>query len=558
MRTNDVLRLAQPPLRRFAPGTLLGLASAVCAVALLATAAYLIARAAEQPPILYLGLAMVGVRAFALGRAGFRYADRLASHDAAFRTLADLRVGVFERLVPLAPDGLSGTRRGDLLSRLVGDIDELQNLPLRVVSPLVISAGVAVLSVATVTIILPAAGLALAVALLLAFALGSWAQTRIAGRAERSIAPLRGAYADGVLDVLASIDVLIAYGAIEKRLADVEQADRRLTAAVTRRSVGAGVASAVTLLLAGGASILALMLGIPALAAGTLNGPALAVIVLVPLAVFEVVGAVPLALGAWRQVQASAERVASAVPDLVPAEIPADFLLDTPIDGAFRTPDGAASRAPLLSLSHVAARWPGGDSDALSALSLSVSPGDRILIEGASGSGKTTLAHVLVRFLEHSGEYRLGGVDVRSIPADDARRIVGLSEQTPYLFDDSIRQNLLFARDTATDSDLEAVLERVGLASWAAQRGGLGAKVGERGVLVSGGQAQRLALARALLAEFPVLVLDEPTANVDPELADGLIRDILSAAAGRDHSRAIIVISHTPIPADLFTQRVSL
>ena len=554
MRTNDVLRLAQPPLRRFAPGTLLGLASAICAVALLATAAYLIARAAEQPPILFLGLAMVGVRAFALGRAGFRYADRLASHDAAFRTLADLRVGVYERLVPLAPDGLAGTRRGDLLSRLVGDIDELQNLPLRVVSPLVISGSVAVLSVATVAIILPAAGLALAVSLLVAFALGTRVQTGIAGRAERSLAPLRGEFADGVLDVLASLDVLIAYGAIDRRLADVEQADQRLTAAVTRRAVGVGATSAVTLFLAGVASIAALMLGVPALAADTLNGPALAVIALVPLAVFEIVGVVPLALGAWRQVKASAERVASAVPDLVPSEIPAE----KSVAGASRTPDTASSKVPLLSLSDVAARWPGAASDALSGLSLSVYPGDRILIEGASGSGKTTLAHVLVRFLECSGEYRLGGVDVRSIPADDARRVVGLSEQTPYLFDDSIRQNLLFARDSATDSDLEVALERVGLATWMAQRGGLGAKVGERGALVSGGQAQRLALARALLAEFPVLVLDEPTANVDPELADGLIRDILSAAAEAGGSRAIVVISHTPIPAGLFTQRVRL
>lgn len=551
MRTNEVLRLAQPPLRRFAPGVLLGLASAVCAVALLATAAYLITRAAEQPPILYLGMAMVGVRAFALGRAGFRYADRLASHDAAFRTLADLRVGVFERLVPLAPDGVAGTRRGDLLSRLVGDVDELQNLPLRVVSPLVISGSVAVLSVVTVTLILPTAGLALAVMLLLAFALGTWAQTHIAGRAERSLAPLRGAFADGVLDVLASLDVLIAYGAIDQRLAEVERADRRLTAAVTRRSVGVGVTSAVTLLLAGSASILALVLGVPALGAGSLNGPALAVVVLVPLAVFEVVGMVPLALGAWRQVKASAERVASAVPDLLPAEIPAET--------ADHSPGTTVSTPALLELANVSARWPGESSDALSGLSFTVSPGDRILIEGPSGSGKTTLAHVLVRFLEHSGDYRLGGVDVRSLSPDDARRIVGLSEQTPYLFDDSIRQNLLFARDSATDSDLDAVLERVGLASWVAQRGGLGAQVGERGALVSGGQAQRLALARSLLAEFPVLVLDEPTANVDPELADGLIRDILEAAAdtgtGTDGSRAIIIISHTPIPADLITQR---
>ncbi len=554
METHDVLRLAQPPLKRFAPGALLGLASALCAVALLATAAYLITKAAEQPPILYLGMAMVGVRAFALGRAGFRYADRLASHDAAFRTLRDLRVGVFERLVPLAPDGLAGTRRGDLLSRLVGDVDELQNLPLRVVSPLVISGSVAVLSVVTVTLILPAAGLALALTLLMAFALGTWAQTRVAGRAERGLAPLRGAFTDRVIDLLASLDVLIAYGALEERLAGLDEADRRLTAAVTRQSVGVGVTSAVTLLLAGIASVLALVLGIPALGQGDLNGPALAVVVLVPLAVFEVVGMVPLALGAWRQVRSSAERVASAVPDARPAEIPADV----PGIGTDR-PAGVSLPGPaILELVNVSARWPNAAVDALENVSFTVSAGDRILIEGPSGSGKTTLAHVLVRFLEHSGEYRLGGVDVHSLAPDEVRRIVGLNEQTPYLFDDSIRQNLLFARDTATDADLEAVLQRVGLADWTRSRGGLDAPVGERGALVSGGQAQRLALARSLLADFPVLVLDEPTANVDPEFADSLIRDILDAAAGDFDSRAVIVISHTPVPADLISQRIRL
>src|SRR5450830_1147429 len=157
-----VLRLAQPSLARFAPGAILGLLSAASSVALLATSAWLITRAAEHPPILFLYAAIVGVRAFALARAGFRYAERLASHDAAFRQLATLRVGVYSRLVPLAPDGLARTARGDLMTRVVTDVDELQNLPLRVVQPLVTAAVTAVLAVIGVSIILPAAGLALA------------------------------------------------------------------------------------------------------------------------------------------------------------------------------------------------------------------------------------------------------------------------------------------------------------------------------------------------------------------------------------------------------------
>jgi ATP-binding cassette subfamily C protein CydC len=149
--TETVLRLAQPPAKRFVPGLLLGILASGSAVALLATSAWLITRASEQPPILFLGFAVVGVRAFALGRAFFRYVERLVTHDAAFRSLAVLRTGIFRRLIPIAPDGLGGTRRGDLLTRLVSDVDQLQDLPLRVVQPLATSLVVSVLSVVTVT-----------------------------------------------------------------------------------------------------------------------------------------------------------------------------------------------------------------------------------------------------------------------------------------------------------------------------------------------------------------------------------------------------------------------
>jgi len=550
MRTTEVLRLAQPRARRFAPGALLGLLSALCAVGLIATSAYLITRAAEMPPILYLNMAIVGVRAFALGRAGFRYAERLASHDAAFRTLATLRVGIYERLVPLAPDGLSGTRRGDLLTRLTADVDELQNLPLRVVQPLLISGAVAATSVVTVWILLPAAGIALLVALVLAALVGTVVNSVVAARSERSIAPLRGAFADEVLDTVVNLDVLTAFDATGSRLAAVESADRRLTRAVLSSAAGSGVATGILSLLAGAASVAALLVGIPALATPGFDGPVLAIIALVPIAVFEVVSSVPLALAALRQVRSSAERVASVVPDAVPEEIP----VDGP-DVVFRTVEPASA---VIELRGVSASWPQAASPAIRGIDLTISPGDRILVTGASGSGKTTLAHVLVRFLEFQGSYSLGGVDVRSLPLADVRRIIGLSEQIPYLFDESIRQNLLFARDDASDDDLLAVLERVGLSEWAEARGGLDARVGERGSLVSGGQAQRIALARALLADFPVLVLDEPTANVDADRADALLVDLLAASTDPDGRRAVVIISHLPVPDHLVTSRLRL
>ena len=541
-----VLRTAQPRSAGWLAGVAFGILAALSTVALLATSAYLITRAAEQPPILYLSMAVVGVRAFALGRAVFRYLERLASHDAAFRQLEVVRVDLLRRLLPLAPDGLGAKKRGSLLSALVSDVDELQNLPLRVVQPLLTSLGVAAIAVWVVAMISPVAAVGLAVCLIAAIVVGGLAAGRVAAAAERSIAPHRGALVDALLDYLGSLDVLIAYGAEEEARQRVTRADAALTRALTRRAGGAGLAAAVLSLFGGLAVVWALLAGIPALATpgeNGIDGPALAVIVLVPLAVFELIAAVPLAVGAWRQVRSSAERITVLAPSTPPAE-----LSNNP-GGEPLNPD---PHAPAIDLTDVAVRWPGQTEPALLVPRLTVRRGERVLIEGASGSGKTTLAHVLVRFLAHDGSYLLGGQEVGAIGDDAVRTIVGLCEQTPYLFDESVRQNLLFARDTATDDDLLEVLARVGLSGWLADRGGLDCRVGERGALVSGGQAQRIALARALLRDFPVIVFDEPTANVEADLAGSLLDDLLAASG----DRTVILISHEDVPRGLADRRV--
>jgi len=548
-----VLKLAMPRGRALAGGLGAGVLAAGSAVALLAASAWLITRAAEHPPVLFLSMAVVGVRAFALARAVFRYLERLAGHNAAFAQLATLRTGVLRRLLPVAPAGL-GRVQGDLLSRLVRDVDDLADLPLRVVGPLVTAAVVSVLSVAAVWLVAPAAALALAVCLLLSAVVGSLATTALAARAERAIAPLRGELADRVLEVTRNLDVLTAYDALDERMRGIREVDDRLRRASLRRALGAGLQAAAASLFSGAAVVSALLLATPA----ALSGPVLAVIVLVPLAVFEVAGAVPAALTAWRQVRASAERVAAVAPAVVPAEIPAE-IPEEPAENAAGHPRAvrpvADPRAPLLELTGVAVTWPHAAAPAVTGVSFALHPGDRLLLTGPSGAGKTSVALALVRFLEYAGSYRLRGSEVRGLPPAFVRESVGLCEQQPWLFDNSIRQNLLFARDTATDADLLAVLDRVGLAGWVAERGGLDAPVGERGQLVSGGQAQRIALARALLADFPVLIVDEPTAGVDEAQGEALLRDI-AAAAGAE--RAVLFISHVPVPADLLTGRVHL
>lgn len=555
-----VLRLAQPPLKSFAPGLIFGIFSAGAAVSLLAVSAWLITRAAEMPPIMYLNMAIVGVRFFALSRASFKYAERLSSHNAAFRSLATLRVAIYRRLVPLAPDGLGTTRRGDLLSRLVTDVDQLQDLPLRVITPVVVAAVVGIGSVVTVWMILPIAGVALLIALIVAALIGTLLQSWIASDADKAISGVRADLDDVVMDVVSRVDVLTAFGAMDNRMEAISDADHAVRSVQLTRAYSSGAVAALVSLVAGLATFVVLWLGIPhlvfpqnaaetpGLGWGIFSGPYLAIVVLVPMAVFEVFQNLPQALGAWRAVRSSATRIAEVTPETIPEQIP--------VDSARLHKDQNIGSFDSLVLNNVTATWPGATEPVLAAISLAIKPGECILVEGPSGSGKTTLAHALVRFLEYDGEYLLNGVEAKSLPQELIRNYVGLVEQSPHMFSQTIRQNLLFAKPDADDDELMFALQRVGLSDWVTSRGGLDALVGERGALVSGGQAQRLALARALLHDFPVLILDEPTANVDPGQSDALIRDVLLAA--RTNNRAIILISHVPIPQELVSSTISL
>ncbi len=570
-RAATVLREAVPSLRRLLPSVLLGVLSAGSSVALIACSAWLIARAAEQPPVLYLSLAIVGVRAFALGRAVFRYLERLSGHDASFRQLGTIRSRVFERIVPLAPDGLGATRRGDLLARFVDDVDELQNVPLRVVQPVVSAVIVLILAIIGLGSIAPGSAFGVLACLVIGLTAALLVQFLAAASAERRIAPLRGELQAAVVDHVQALEVLVAFDAAAASREHIRRLGARLQRATRARAAAAGLASAVMSAVGGFAVFVSLIAAAPILEGGRIDGPTFAVLCLVPLAIAEVAAVVPIAASSLRLARASAARVADAVPDERPAGLPS-----APIHPV-APPSGP--QAARLSLRGIRASWPElGNPEAasgpeatsmsdatptmdatpapLDGVDLDLEPGERVLVRGGSGAGKTTLAHVLVRFLDYEGSYRLGGVEANTLDPRDVRRIVGLVEQRPWLFDESVRQNLLFARDTASDAELRDVLARVGLGEWAESRGGLDARVGERGALVSGGQAQRLALARAMLADFPLLVLDEPTANVDPARADALIEDLMTAAARA--GRTVLLISHTDVDLALVDRVVEL
>lgn len=553
-----VLHRAVPPLRRRVPGVLFGVLADASAVGLLALSMWLIVRAGEQPPILHLTFAIVGVRAFALGRAAFRYTERLFSHDAALAQLAELRSATFDALVPRVPGAIESHRRGEVLAAFVDDVDRLQDEPLRVRQPLLVSGIVVGLGVLLVALVAPLAALILAAMLGIFGALAVQLGSRVSGASDRELSEARAALVDALLERFASAEVLAAFGAIGRQRERIEAAEQRLARLQLRRTRSAGLTAALLALGSGLASLLALWALLPVLGS-TLSPGLFAAVVVVPAAIFEVFAQVPAAAAASRTVRASAERVASLTETPLPVEIPVEGPAGIPAgitagDGGDPRDDGGAS-VPLVEVRDLSARHPGAPRNAVSGVSFTLHAGETMVVTGESGAGKSTLALALVRFLEYTGSYRLRGVEASGLRGADVRRVVGLCEQTPHLFDADLRQNLRFARDTADDQTLMAALDRVGLGEWCRDRGGLDASVGEHGALVSGGQAQRIALARALLADFPVIVLDEPTAGVDRELADRLLQDLLGAVP---EDRAVILITHTDVPAGVEASRLEL
>ncbi|MEU8507217.1 thiol reductant ABC exporter subunit CydD [Streptomyces brevispora] len=514
---------------RLALALLLGSLALGSAVGLMAVSGWLISRASEQPPVLYLMVAVTATRAFGIGRAVFRYAERLVSHDAVLRMLAELRVAVYRGLERIAPAGLRRTRRGDLLSRLVADVDALQDYWLRWLLP----AGTAVLVGAAAAgfagWMLPEAGAVLAAGLLLAGIGVPLVSGACARHTERRLAPARADLATRITDLLGGTAELTVAGALPGRSARTREADGVLTRIASRAATATALGGGLSALIGGLTVVATALVALPALADGRLAGVELAVVVLTPLAAFEAVTGLPLAVQYRQRVKRSAERVYEVLDAPVPVREPA-------------TPAEAPASPFPLEVRGLSARYEGARQDALDSVDLTLEAGRRIAVVGPSGSGKTTLAQVLLRFLDtRAGTYRIGGVEASALDGDTVRRFVGLCAQDAHIFDSSIRENLRLARTGATDAELRDVLAQARLLDWAeALPEGLDTLVGEHGARLSGGQRQRLALARALLADFPVLVLDEPAEHLDLATADALTADLLAATRGR----TTVLITH--------------
>ena len=524
------LGIARTARRRLAEASLLGAGAIGASIALMGTSAWLISRAAQRPSEASLTLAIVGVQFFGLSRGFFRYGERLVGHDAALRVLAGLRVRVFERLEAVAPAGLPVFRRGDLVARFVDDVDSLQDVVLRVLQPFLVATLVGAGTVAVLWWFLPQAGLVLLIALLLSATALPWLTGRLARREESRQAVVRGELTASVVDLVEGAPELLVMGAVGGQLARIDDSDSRLRRAGPARGRhhghrprtddGAGRAG---------------QLGRPD-ARGRCDTRRLAQ---------RRPPCRPGARPAGRvRAGLAAARGHPGPPTLAGGSGPGVRGHGRAGGGQRSGDPGRAGRRPARA--HLArgvgllSRAPAAPRCA--AWTCRLRAGRRVALVGPSGAGKSTLADVLVRFLPaDAGEATLDGVPLERLAADDVRRVVGLVEQSPHLFDTTLAENLRVGRRTATDAELEDVLARVGLGPWlAGLPDGLRTPVGPQGGRLSGGQRQRVAVARALLADFPILVLDEPGEHLDPPAADALTADLLALTEGR----STLLITH--------------
>ncbi|WP_206797094.1 thiol reductant ABC exporter subunit CydD [Amycolatopsis sp. MtRt-6] len=519
------LREAIRPHRlRLALACLAATAALGSGVALTATSSWLIASAALHPPVLSLMVAIVAVRTFGLAKGIFRYLERLLSHDVALRALAELRVRVWAQLVRIGPAGTARLRRGDLLHRLVSDVDSQQDVLVRGLVPGVSTFLVLSATAVTLGIVLPGAGLAAALGLAVAGALAPAVAALAARRAQRETARLRADLTAGTVELLQASADLITHDAATRRHSRLRELDFVLTALQRRSAVWRGLGGGMATLAVGLTSVTCLALGVLA----AVPGPALAVLALTPLATAELVAGLPEAAQRLLGAAGSARRLAEL--DVLPA----------PHTVSTRP----APAAVELTAERLSVRWPQATADAVQDVDLHLGQGCRLALTGRSGAGKSTVIAALMRYLDPSaGRVLLADTDTLTCEGDSVRKRIAWCGPETHLFDSTVRENLRLARPSAGDSDLRAALDLAQLGPWLARLpDGLDTTLGAHGTPVSGGERRRIGVARALLSDRPILLLDEPTAHLDAPTAAALAADVLKVTEGR----SALVVTHRP------------
>lgn len=533
-----LLRLAAPFKWGMALAALLGFATIGSSIGLMTTSAWIIATAALHPSVGALHIAIAGVRFFGITRGVFRYLERTLAHEVTFRLLARLRIWFYDAIEPLAPARLMAYRSGDLLARVVSDVDELQNLYLRVLAPPII----ALVTAAVVFVLFAASDVWLGVVLVTFLALVgvglpllAAAIARAPGRsAQQARADLSAALVDGVQGAAD----LIAYGQQARQAEQVAALNAELERRQRHMAHVSALQTTLSTFLIALAVVTILALAIPQVRAGDLDGVMLAVLALATLSSFEAVTPLPAAFQHLGTNLEAAERLFELI-DAAPA-VP--------------DPSEPAPAPPGLNL-HVEGlrfQYAPDEPPALDRISFALTPGRRLAVVGASGAGKTSLVNLLLRFWDYQeGTITLDGRDVRAYRAEDVRARMAVVRQDTHLFNATIRDNLLFARPDATPDEIEAAARQAQIHDFiTALPQGYDTWIGEQGLNLSGGERQRLAITRAILKRAPILILDEATANLDAATERALMGAVNAAMA----ERATLMITHRIAGLDAFDE----
>ena len=513
-------------------------------VGLMGTSAFLISAAALHPELGTLQVAIVGVRFFGIARGVFRYAERLASHNVTFQLLAHLRAWFYRALEPLAPARLMQYRSGDLLSRIVADVETLENFYVRTVAPPLAAAVVA----AGMTVFFGWYDLHLAwvyLAFMLVLGIGlpllSWVLSRRAGT---ELVSRRAALQTRLVDGIQGLADILVFGRGTNYSENLGEDGKAYGHTQRYLAFHTGFSSALTTLLMNMGMLAVLALAIPLVSKGQVSGMMLAVLTLSALAGFEAVMPLPLAAQTLSSSMQSARRLFEVV-DVQPMvretmSVRRDSLFESPITNL------------ELRITNLAFSYPNQPQPTLQDITFQLTPGNRVAIVGPSGAGKTTLANLLLRFWDYSqGQILLDGRDLHEFSQEDVRRLVSFVSQRTYFFNDTIRQNLLLARPTATESDVQNAAQRAQIHEFIiGLQKGYDTVIGERGFRLSGGERQRLAIARALLKNAPIFLLDEPTANLDP-LTERLILDMLFTLA---RGQSLLLITHRLVGLEIMNE----
>lgn len=538
----QLLFFLRPFLRWVLLSVFLGVLTILSAVGLMGTSAYVISGAALAPSIAELQVAIVGVRFFGISRGVFRYLERLASHSVNFLLLERLRVWFYRSVEPLAPAGLQDRHSGDLLARSIGDIETLENFYVRAVAPPMVAVVVTLGLSVFIGRLNGGFAAVLGLGLFISGVGVPWLARQMGRKPGKEVVATRASLNVAVVDSVQGMADLLAFGAEERQMARLKGFGSMIGQAQRRLAVATGVTSAGNLLVTNLTLLGILVMAVPYLRSGGMDGVTLAVLTLLILSGFEAV----LPLGAAAQQLESCLAAGERVFELANTPPPVDISVQ----------NGISLNRVTLEVHGLGFRYAEDAAWALHDFNLDLPAGKQVALVGASGSGKTTLFNLLLRFWEFSeGEILLDGRDIRAYAPEEVRRNLGWLPQTPFLFAGSLRDNLSLANSEGPEEAMWRALNLVGLAEWArALPLGLDSWVGERGIQLSGGERQRISIARVILHDARLLLLDEPTANLDRE-NESLV---LNALQNLSEGRSAIWVTHKVVGLECMDEIIVL